>query len=40
MERYFALLDAAPELARDPAALKQRIHELEDEYMRVERRAS
>ena len=39
-ELYFALLDAYPELARDPAALKQRIHELEDEYMRVERRAS
>lgn len=39
-ELYFALLDAYPELARDPAALRQRIHELEDEYMRVERRAS
>ena len=39
-ELYFALVDAYPELGRDPAALKQRIHELEDEYMRVERRAS
>ena len=39
-ELYFALVDAYPELSRDPTALRQRIHELEDEYMRVERRAS
>jgi CheY-like chemotaxis protein len=39
-ELYFALVDGYPELARDPAALRQRIGELEDEYMRMERRAS
>jgi CheY-like chemotaxis protein len=39
-ELYFALIDGYPELGRDPAALRKRIHELEDEYMRVERRAS
>jgi CheY-like chemotaxis protein len=39
-ELYFALLEAYPELGRDPAALRQRIGELEDEYMRMERRAS
>ncbi|MBW3628274.1 MAG: hypothetical protein KY464_03150 [Gemmatimonadetes bacterium] len=39
-ELFFALTEAYPELGRDPAALRVRIHELEDEYMRVERRAS
>jgi hypothetical protein len=39
-ELYFALIDGYPELGRDPAALRKRIHELEDEYMRMERRAS
>ena len=39
-ELYFALTEGYPELGRDPAALRKRIAELEDEYMRVERRAS
>jgi CheY-like chemotaxis protein len=34
-----ALLDAYPELGRDLGALRHRVRELEDEYMRVERRA-
>ena len=39
-ELYFALTEGYPELGRDPAALRKRIAELEDEYMRIERRAS
>jgi CheY-like chemotaxis protein len=39
-ELFFALVDAYPELGADPDGLRRRIHELEDEYMRVQRRAS
>jgi CheY-like chemotaxis protein len=39
-ELYFALIDAYPELQKDSEQLRRRIHELEDEYMRVQRRAS
>lgn len=39
-ELFLALVESYPELGVDPDALQTRIHELEDEYIRAQRRAS
>lgn len=39
-ELFMALVDSYPELGTEPDALEARVHELEDEYIRAQRRAS